>query len=102
METLSAFLSSTGVVPSFGNSLIVGFWTLVLSLLIGVPAAYGLARTPFAGKEPYQLFLLFTRALPIVVLSVPLAQLFLTDGPVRHHLRRDPAAHRARRCRPRS
>ena len=80
LETLGAFLSSTGVVPSFGNSLIVGLWTLVLSLLIGVPAAYGLARTPFAGKEPYQLFLLFTRALPIVVLSVPLAQLFLTTG----------------------
>jgi multiple sugar transport system permease protein len=80
LETLTAFLSSTGVVPSFGNSLIVGFWTLVLSLLIGVPAAYGLARTPFPGKDPYQLFLLFTRALPIVVLSVPLAQLFLTTG----------------------
>jgi len=80
LETLTAFLSSTGVVPSFGNSLIVGLWTLVLSLLIGVPAAYGLARTAFAGKEPYQLFLLFTRALPIVVLSVPLAQLFLTTG----------------------
>jgi multiple sugar transport system permease protein len=80
LETLGAFLSSTGVVPSFGNSLIVGFWTLVLSLLIGVPAAYGLARTRFAGKEPYQLFLLFTRALPIVVLSVPLAQLFLATN----------------------
>lgn len=80
LTTLTAFLSSTGVVPSFGNSLIVGFWTLVLSLLIGLPAAYGLARTRFAAKEPYQLFLLFTRALPIVVLSVPLAQLFLSTG----------------------
>lgn len=80
LDTLTAFLTSTGVLPSFLNSLIVGFWTLVLSLLIGVPAAYGLARTRFAGREPYQLFLLFTRALPIVVLSVPLAQLFLTTG----------------------
>jgi multiple sugar transport system permease protein len=79
-DTLAAFLSSTGVVPSFLNSCIVGFWTLVLSLLIGVPAAYGLARTRFAAREPYQLFLLFTRALPIVVLSVPLAQLFLATG----------------------
>ena len=78
LETLRSFLSSTGIIASFGNSLIVGFWTLVLSLLVGVPAAYALARTSFAGKEPYQLFLLFTRALPIVVLSVPLAQLFLT------------------------
>ena len=79
-DTLAAFLSSTGVVPSFLNSCIVGFWTLVLSLLVGVPAAYGLARTRFAAREPYQLFLLFTRALPIVVLSVPLAQLFLSTG----------------------
>jgi multiple sugar transport system permease protein len=80
LETLTAFLSSTGIVASFGNSLIVGFWTLVLSLLVGVPAAYALARTVFPGKDPYQLFLLFTRALPIVVLSVPLARLFLASG----------------------
>lgn len=80
LDTLTAFLTSTGVVASFGNSLIVGFWTLVLSLLVGVPAAYGMARTRFAAREPYQLFLLFTRALPIVVLSVPLAQLFLATG----------------------
>lgn len=79
-RTLGAFLSSTGVMPSFGNSLIVAFWALVFSLLVGVPAAYALARTRFAGKEPYQLFLLFTRALPIVVLSVPLARLFLATG----------------------
>ena len=51
-ETLGAFLSSTGVVPSFGNSLIVGFWTLVLSLLIGVPRRTALARTRFAVKSP--------------------------------------------------
>lgn len=79
-ETLTVFLRSTGVLPSFGNSVIVGIGTLALSTAIGVPAAYALARSTFAGKEPYQLFLLFTRALPIVVLSVPLARLFLTAG----------------------
>ena len=79
-ETIGRFLQSTGVVPSLGNSLIVGVGTLLLSTVIGVPAGYGLARYAFRGKEPYQLFLLFTRALPIVVLSVPLAQLFLSTG----------------------
>jgi multiple sugar transport system permease protein len=77
-ETLGAFLGSTGIVGAFGNSLIVGLGTLLISALIGVPAGYALARFAFPAKEPYQLFLLFTRALPIVVLSVPLARLFLT------------------------
>lgn len=78
--TIGTFLRSTGIVPSLGNSLIAGVGTLVLSTAIGVPAAYALARFAFPGKEPYQLFMLFTRALPIVVLSVPLAQLYLTTG----------------------
>jgi multiple sugar transport system permease protein len=79
-ETLGGFLSSTGIFGALGNSLIVGLGTLLLSALIGVPGGYALARFGFPGKEPYQLFLLFTRALPIVVLSVPLARLFLGAG----------------------
>jgi multiple sugar transport system permease protein len=78
VETLNAFLGSTGIFGALGNSLIVGLGTLLFAALIGVPAGYALARYSFKGKDPYQLFLLFTRALPIVVLSVPLARLFLT------------------------
>lgn len=78
VDTINAFLGSTGIFGALGNSLIVGAGTLLLSALIGVPAGYALARFTFPGKDPYQLFLLFTRALPIVVLSVPLARLFLT------------------------
>jgi multiple sugar transport system permease protein len=79
-ETLSTFLSSTGVIAGFINSMNVGLTTLVLALLLGVPAGYALARYAFRGRSPYQLFLLLTRALPIVVLSVPLAQVFLATG----------------------
>ena len=78
--TLRTFLDSTGVYGGFVNSLNVGLSTLVLSLLIGVPAGYAMARYLFRGRGSYQLFLLLTRALPIVVLSVPLARLFLTAG----------------------
>ena len=42
-ETMSAFLSSTGVVPAFVNSIAVGLGTLVLALLIGAPAGYAIA-----------------------------------------------------------
>jgi multiple sugar transport system permease protein len=80
LQTMSTFLRSTGVVPAFLNSLQVGVGTLALALLIGVPAGWALARHAFRGKEPYQLFLLLTRALPIVVLSVPLAKVFLNSG----------------------
>ncbi|XVQ09961.1 carbohydrate ABC transporter permease [Spirillospora sp. CA-255316] len=77
-ETMNAFLTSTGVVPALLNSLLVGLSTVLLSLALGTPAGYALARFVFAGRDSYQLFLLFTRALPIVVLSVPLARLFIT------------------------
>ena len=79
-ETMSTFMSSTGVIPGFINSVMVGVSSLVVSLLIGAPAGYALARYAFKGRDAYQVFLLFTRALPIVVLSVPLAQLFISTG----------------------
>ncbi|WP_249713805.1 carbohydrate ABC transporter permease [Rhizomonospora bruguierae] len=77
-ETFRAFLSATGVIGGFQNSVEVGVITLLLSLAVGVPAGYAVARYAFRGRDPYQLFLLLTRALPIVVLSVPLASVFLT------------------------
>ncbi|WP_413248928.1 carbohydrate ABC transporter permease [Sinomonas flava] len=80
LETMQTFLQSTGILGALINSIQVGLFTLVLSLVIGVPAGYAVARFAFPGRDPYQLFLLFTRALPIVVLSVPLAQLFLQTG----------------------
>lgn len=79
-ETMATFLNSTGIIPSTINSITVGIGTLILSSLIGAPSGYAIARFAFRGKDPYQLFLLFTRALPIVVLSVPLARVFLTTG----------------------
>lgn len=79
-ETMTTFLRSTGIVGGLLNSLTVGLGTVVLSLLLGLPAGYALARYAFRGRDPYQLGLLLTRALPIVVLSVPLARIFLDTG----------------------
>jgi multiple sugar transport system permease protein len=79
-ETLSGFLGATGVVPAFFNSIVVGLATVVVSLVVGAPAGYAIARYAFRGRDPYQVFLLLTRSLPIVVLSIPLATLFLNAG----------------------
>jgi multiple sugar transport system permease protein len=78
--TISGFVTSTGVLPAFGNSLLTGLYTVVLSLLIGAPGGYALARHAFRGRDAYQVFMLMVRALPIVVLSVPLATIFLRAG----------------------
>ncbi|TCP55232.1 carbohydrate ABC transporter membrane protein 2 (CUT1 family) [Tamaricihabitans halophyticus] len=80
VDTMTSFLAGTGTVPALGNSLLVGCYTVVLSLLFGAPAGYALARHTFRGKDAYQLFVLLVRALPIVVLSVPLATMFLNFG----------------------
>jgi multiple sugar transport system permease protein len=77
METLRGFLNSTGVIPAFLNSIVVGLCTIVVTLIVGAPAGYAIARHTFRGHDSYQLFLLLTRSLPVVVLSIPLATLFL-------------------------
>jgi multiple sugar transport system permease protein len=75
--TMRAFLGSTGVLPSFINSVEVGLATLVISSLVGAPAGYAIARYAFRGRDAYQMYLLVTRSLPVVVLSIPLATMFL-------------------------
>jgi multiple sugar transport system permease protein len=77
IETMRGFLGATGVMPAFLNSVVVGLATILVTLVIGTPAGYGIARYAFRGRDPYQLFLLLTRSLPVVVLSIPLATLFL-------------------------
>ena len=80
VETMSSFLGATGILDAFINSMIVGIGTLILSLLVGLPAGYALARYAFRGQDAYQLTILFTRSLPIVILAVPLAVTFANIG----------------------
>ncbi|MGH3646116.1 MAG: carbohydrate ABC transporter permease [Micromonosporaceae bacterium] len=79
LDTMTAFLLSpgTGVLPALINSLQVGIGTVLVALLVGAPAGYAIARFAFKGRDPYQLFLLLTKSLPVVVLAIPLASFFL-------------------------
>ncbi|MEV0849699.1 carbohydrate ABC transporter permease [Streptomyces sp. NPDC049954] len=79
-STVTDLFTGTAVGPSMVNSLLAGLWTVGLSLVVGAPAGYAMARFVFRGQDAYQLVLLLVRALPVVVLSVPLAELFLNAG----------------------
>ena len=79
-ETLRFFLNSEGVLGSLWRSIQVAGLTLVLALAIGTPAGYALARFAFRGADSFRIAIVSTRAFPIVILSIPLAVIFLRWG----------------------
>jgi len=80
LDTILFFLNASGVIDSFWRSVIVALITLVLSLAIGAPAGYALARYAFRGRDGYRLVVLSTRAFPIVILAIPLAVTYRAWG----------------------
>lgn len=77
LETMQFFVGSTGVLASVKNSVIVALGTIVLSLAIGAPAGYALARFRFPGRDAFQLGVLSSKMFPIAILSIPLAVTFI-------------------------
>ncbi|RPI29942.1 MAG: carbohydrate ABC transporter permease [Chloroflexota bacterium] len=80
IDTMRFFLSSRGIVPGIINSVIVAVITLVLSTIIAAPAGYAISRFIFRGRDVFRLSILAVRAFPIVVLSIPLAVVFIRLG----------------------
>jgi len=70
----------------FLNSLIISSGTMVLTLILAVPGAYGLARTRIKGRTAYMLFLLTAQMLPSVLLVIPLFVLFKPLGLINSYL----------------
>src|SRR5262249_2014616 len=80
LGTMRFFLDSQGVPAALGRSVIVAAITAALSMLLGTPAGYAIARYRFRGKNASRLTILSPRAFPVVVLSIPLAVFFLQWG----------------------
>ncbi|WP_222861219.1 carbohydrate ABC transporter permease [Maritimibacter fusiformis] len=59
------------LLPAMGNSLIVATLVVILNLLVGVPAAYALAKIRFLGRDASVYFILVTRVIPDIALVVP-------------------------------
>lgn len=79
-DSILFFANSTGVLQALWRSVQVAVVALVLSLLIGAPAGYALARYAFRGRNAFRLLIVSTKAFPIVILSIPLAVAFIQAG----------------------
>jgi multiple sugar transport system permease protein len=62
------------------NSLIIASATMLLTMLMAIPAAYALSRFKFRGQTPFVLFLLVAQMLPSVLMVIPLFVLFKQWG----------------------
>ncbi|WP_306256772.1 carbohydrate ABC transporter permease [Pararhizobium sp. IMCC21322] len=62
------------------NSVIIAFGAVILSLIAGVPAGYALARFEFRAKEDLAFFILGFRFAPVLLVVIPLFQVFQLIG----------------------
>ena len=74
------FLAIDGVWKATLTSIEVAGLTMLLSLLLGAPAGYALARFPFRGATGFRLLVLLTRAFPVAILALPLTITFINLG----------------------
>jgi len=65
---------------NFLSSMIIGLGTVVLTLAIATPAAYGLARFKMRGTRVFLLVLLITQMIPAIVIANALYTLFNNIG----------------------
>jgi ABC-type glycerol-3-phosphate transport system permease component len=80
LENYAAVLRGADFLQAFVNSLFVASGAVLLSLCIGVPAAYAMARFPFRGRTTLFFSLLIMRMLPPIAVLVPMYVLFSKLG----------------------
>ncbi len=79
-ESLQFLLGFQGVISALINSLAVAAMTMVISIALGAPAGYAIARYEFRGKTAFRMLIMLTRAFPLPLLALPLAVLFIRSG----------------------
>jgi multiple sugar transport system permease protein len=80
LVALRAFLNISGVWWSVLYSVEAACLCMVVSILLGAPAGYSLARYRFRGATMFRLFVLLTRAFPVAILALPLTVGFIRLG----------------------
>jgi len=71
LDNLSRLFAETRFLTYFRNSLTVSFATVGLTLLVSVPAAYGLTRFRFHGRETVAGLILFTYMFAPIMIIIP-------------------------------
>jgi multiple sugar transport system permease protein len=80
LSSLAFFANYAGVPRALLNSFLVAGLTMVMSIGLGAPAGYALARFRFPGANLFRLAVLMTRAFPLPLLALPLTVLFIRVG----------------------
>ncbi|MGP3963933.1 carbohydrate ABC transporter permease [Nonomuraea sp. 3N208] len=80
LENYGTALATPGVIPSFINSTSTAVISTVLSVLLAVPAAYGITRYGTVSGRVFIMLALVTRMVPPVAVGVPLVNLMSTAG----------------------
>lgn len=80
LENISYVLSRRSVFGALTNSLIICLSAVGLGLLLGLPAAYAIARYPNRITREIQFFVLSLRFLPPVAVAIPFIVIWLNAG----------------------
>src|SRR5690625_5011568 len=75
LENYKQLLTGTSYAQSLMNSLIVSISTMIITVLIVVPASYAIFRMNFKGKNLFYYLILATFIFPTMLLLVPIHQL---------------------------
>ena len=74
------FVQDQAMLHYMGNSLLIALGSTLLSLVLGAPMAYALARFPVRGKKILLLMCLVVQMFPSILLAVPLFTMFAQMG----------------------
>jgi ABC-type glycerol-3-phosphate transport system permease component len=80
IKNFSYVLSNMPVITWGKNSLIISLGTMLLSLILGVPAGYAFSRVKFKGRFALLMFFLLARTLPPVTLALPFRVMMQSMG----------------------
>ena len=88
--TLDAFAdqlsASSDTLRGFKNSMIIAAGATVISTILSIPAAYGLARFKFSGRKVLILYFLMTQMLPSTLILTSLYIMFSKMGLLNSYL----------------
>jgi len=77
---ITNFVQNQVILHYMFNSMQIALGTMLLSLVLAAPMAYGLARLPVRGKNIFLLFFLVVQMFPGIMLALPLFVMFTHIG----------------------
>jgi multiple sugar transport system permease protein len=76
METWAKIFAEWPILSYFKNSMIAVSGSVLICLLLGIPAAYALARYKFKGREDIGFYILSTKMMAPAAVAIPIFVLF--------------------------